>query len=179
MPWSRYAQVCADTCELLSEAVAHRGNSEPVFHLFRVLVTSAQCWRQAILLFWIHTYITNCLESKLVQTARNLQSADIGLQNGVCKDEHVVLGANTPLLNALIMDLTKTPPDADELEVRFTYILTGAHIQSHRKGLNRRTCPARLFRIAILVYCAPRAPWPSKEHIAVPVNVESVMQKYL
>eukprot|EP00892_Ulva_mutabilis_P008242 jgi/Ulvmu1/5790/UM025_0044.1 len=72
----KFLTVCADNCELLPEALAHRGNSEPVFHLFR---------------------------------------------NGVCKEEHIVLGANTPLLSTLIMDLTRTPPDADEAEANPFY----------------------------------------------------------
>lgn len=39
------------------------------------------------------------------------------LQNGVCKSEHVVVGANTPVLNTLIMELTRNSPDMDEPEV--------------------------------------------------------------
>lgn len=42
---------------------------------------------------------------------------DCNLQNGVCKEENIVFGANTPLLSTLIMDLTRAPADADEAEV--------------------------------------------------------------
>lgn len=39
------------------------------------------------------------------------------MQNGICKPEHVIVGANTPVLNSLIMDLTRNSPDMDEPEV--------------------------------------------------------------
>jgi hypothetical protein len=45
-------------------------------------------------------------------------------QNGVYKPEHVVSGANTPLLSALSMELTPNSPDADDPEVRIPGLAT-------------------------------------------------------
>lgn len=39
------------------------------------------------------------------------------MQNGVCKKEHKIKGANTPLMANLISDLTPNSPDQDEAEV--------------------------------------------------------------
>ena len=45
------------------------------------------------------------------------------VQNGTCKKEHTVSGANTSLLSSLVLELTPNSPDADEPEVRLFCLL--------------------------------------------------------
>jgi len=101
-------QVSAESCDLLEPAKAHRGNSEPLFLLYRVKHLTFGSISGAV------AACTNFLTT-VSHLAKFPLSQVPSLQNGNLK--HKVEGADTPLLSSQVLQLTPITADTDDLAV--------------------------------------------------------------